>query len=145
MEESRADEMRGSSMSSESRQLVSDYSLLLSSLEFLLSITVGALILVWFYRAIKRIEESLREVRERLGLTQKGANQPGSNPEPPSPRKAREMARISNVWGIPAILFIFGAFAGAPLLGSTLTIDVFEVAGLMALVAAAWEVIRREI
>jgi hypothetical protein len=132
-------------MPNEGRQLVSDYSVLLSSLQALLSIAITAFVLVWFYKAIKRIEESLREIRERLGSSERGADQPGPNLAPPSASRARKVGRISNVWGIPAILFIIGAIGGYPLFGWALTRDLFGAAGLMALVAVAWEVIRKEI
>jgi hypothetical protein len=130
-------------MRDNSRQSGPDYSSLLYSLEVLLSIAVFAFVLVWFYQAIRRIEKSLREIRERLGLSEKEAGPPGSNFAAPSFPEAKEIARISNLWGIPAILFIIAAFGG-PSLGWTLDVDLLWAAGLMALVAAAWEVIRRK-
>ena len=132
-------------MCGEIRQSAPDYSLLLSSLEFLFSIAVFFFVLVWFYKAIKRIEDSLREISEKLGPSERGAVPPGPKLVVPSPPQESEKARISNVWGIPAILFIIAAFGGYSLLGWTLAVDLLEVAVLAVLAAAAWEVIRRKI
>jgi hypothetical protein len=65
---------------------------------------------------------------------------PQSGPLSPPGEGAKKMERISNMWGIPAILFI------AALLTASfgLTLDLLYAAGVMVIVAAGWEVIRRE-
>ena len=122
-----------------------DYSLLSSSLEFLVVLAVSSFILVWFYKAVRRIEDSLKLIEKRLesleGQSKQTASVPPMNPTSPSPKEARE--RISNAWAIPAVLFIVGALGGYSLLGGPLTAYVFEAAGVTAVAALLWEVIRR--
>jgi hypothetical protein len=131
-------------MLAETLPLAIDYSALSASIEGVLSLAVVAFVLVWFYRAVTRIEESLRKVNDRLDLLERGSNQSGTNPTP-SPTQAKERGRISNMWGIPAILFIIAAMGGYPLLGWALTVYLFGAAGATAIIVVAWEVVRREI
>jgi hypothetical protein len=126
---------------------MSDYSPLAYSLEFLVSLAISAFLLVWFYRAVKRIENSLREVKERLESPagfKPIVPHPPSSPSP-SPKGTKERERISNLWGIPAVIFLVAAFGGYSLLGAQLAILMFQMAGATAIGVAVWEVVRRRI
>jgi hypothetical protein len=103
-------------------------------------------LLNWFYQAVKRIEKSLQGIEKRLDAVEAGQKRPDSpgpqsNPSPPQQGGAKKMERISNMWGIPAILFIAALLTG----GLGLTLDLLYAAGVMLIVAAGWEVVRREV
>lgn len=105
-------------------------------------------VLNWFYQAVKRMQKSLQEIERRLDAIE--AVPPGAqgNPPPPPPpppphrsQGAGRRERVSNMWGIPAILFIAAVLAGS--FGVTEQYLLYG-AGVMVVVAAAWEVVRRE-
>ena len=128
----------------QSRQVTVDAGSLVTILYSVVYLLIFIFLLNWFYQAVKRIEKSLKGIEGRLeaieaGPSRSAGSSPVANPPaPPQPSKKRE--RISNMWVIPAILFIVGLFSGS--LG--LTTYLFYGAGMMLIVAAVWEVIRRE-
>ena len=100
------------------------------------AISVLWLAVMWTYLQRTNVREFLRVATPPVQSAVSGS-------APTSPSNARD--RVSNLWGVPAILFIIAAFGGYPFLGPVLTVDLYWTAGLAALVAAAWEVIRRKI
>jgi hypothetical protein len=127
-----------------SRQVPADTGALYTIVFSVLYLVLFVYLLNWFYKAVKRIEKSLQGIEKRLEAiegNQPGGPSPAASVTPPPPQPAKKRERISNMWGIPAILFIAAAFSGP--LG--LTQYLLYAAAVMLVVAAAWEVIRREL
>jgi hypothetical protein len=128
-----------------SRQVI-DTGSLITILYSVLYLVIFLYLLNWFYQAVKRIEKSLQGIEKRLEAIEASPAQPtGPNQQPPSlpapPQGAKKRETVSNMWGIPAILLIAALFSGS--LG--LTPYLLYAAGVMVIVAAAWEVVRREV
>ena len=131
--------------SERSRLMTVDTGSLVTLIYSLVYLVVFLFLLNWFYQAVKRIEKSLQGIEKRLEAIETNPTQPAPNVtasvSPAAPRSAKKIERVSNVWGIPAILFIAALFTGS--LG--LTSYLLWGAGAMVVVAGAWEVVRREI
>ena len=128
-----------------SRQVVVDTSSLITLVYSLVYLGIFLYLLNWFYQAIRRIEKSLRAIEKRLEAietspTQSGGPNPPTPSVPPPPLGAEKRERVSNMWGIPAILLIAALFTG----GLGLSQFLLYAAAGMVVVAAVWEVVRRE-
>jgi hypothetical protein len=127
------------------RQVSTDAGSLITIVYSLVYLAIFLYLLNWFYHAVKRIEESLQRIEKRLDAIEASPTQP-RGPSPPAsslsspPQGVRKRERISNMWVIPAILFIAAIFSGA--LG--LTLFLLYAASVMLIAAAVWEVVRRE-
>ncbi len=133
---------------SESRQVSVDTGSLITLLYSLVYLAIFLYLLNWFYKAVKRVEESLQRIEKRLESLENGTTQ-AVTPGPTSSAPPKRMERVSNLWAVPAVLFIIavvgggGYLTGYGFLGVELTILLFGAAGAMVVVAAAWEVVRR--
>ena len=127
------------------RQVTVDTESLVTVIYTLVYLGIFLFLLNWFYQAVKRIEKSLQGIEKRLEAIETNPTQPAPNEtasvSPAAPRSAKKIERVSNMWGIPAILFIAALFTGS--LG--LTSYLLWGAGAMVVAAGAWEVVRREI
>jgi len=129
-----------------SRQVSTDLGSLITIVYSLVYLAIFLYLLNWFYHAVKRIEKSLQEIEQRLEAVEGRPTQPSGPSTPPVPlsppsQGVKRRERISNMWVIPAILFIAAIFSGA--LG--LTLDLLYAAGAMLIASAVWEVVRREV